>query len=141
MQGVSSGVSVYAALLVAVLAILTASYFVARRFGRRRWLFLLSAIAWAVVVGSVGVNALWVRTFAEVGRISTGCYLTDALWFYVQCNGFHGAALAGSMLTLPYILHPQALLLAPFITIPLWVLLVYPAAYWRSNRSTDPVRQ
>lgn len=119
-----------ALLLVIGIAIAVASYLLARRFGKRLWLLYAGIAAWVVILASVLVNALWVPTFQEVGHLTTGCYLTDALWFYVSCNGFPGAPLVGGILTLPYWLYPPAVLLAPFLALPLWMLLLYPVGFW-----------
>lgn len=124
----------YVLLVIGSLAVLAALYLFARHFNKSRWLLYAGGAAWVLVIGSVLVNALWVPSFAEVGHLTTGCYQTDALWFYVACNGFPGAGLVSAVLTLPYWLAPQVVFLAPFIAIPTWFLLVYPVAYWVGAR-------
>lgn len=125
---------VYVLLLIGGVAMPATLYLFARHFNKVRWLLYAGGITWVVVIGSLLVNALWVPSFAQVGHLTTGCYLTDALWFYVACNGFTGAGLVSAVLTLPYWLYPQAAFLAPFIVIPAWLLLLYPAAYWVGAR-------
>ena len=94
-------------------------------------LLAFSLTLWIVLIGSIVVNTLWVPSFATVGHLERGCYLTDALWFYVECNGFALSDIAGKVLTLPYLLWlcPLLLVAAPEFGIPLWFFLLYPA--WR----------
>lgn len=114
-----------AALAVALIPIL-----LTWRKGKQLWLAWMGLIGWVALAVLVLVNAIWIPTFSEVGHLAKGCYLTDALWLYVACRGFPGAALASSVLSFPYLLHPLAGSLIPFITIPAWVILLYPIWYW-----------
>lgn len=102
-------------------------------------LLFISLALWAVLLGGIVVNIFWVPSFSTVGHIEHGCYLTDALWFYVQCNGFAFSEIAGAVLTLPYLvwLSPVLILWAPLFGVPLWFFLLFPAWYaWsRFHRS------
>lgn len=94
-------------------------------------LLILSISVWGVVLASIIVNALWVPTFNEVGHLEEGCYLTDALWLYVKCNGFTWSGIAAFFLTLPYLLWPTLIVLNPLLAI-LWFFLLFPVWYvWR----------
>lgn len=92
---------------------------------------ILSISVWGVVLSSIIVNAVWVPTFNEVGHLEVGCYLTDALWFYVKCNGLAWSGIGSFFLTLPYLLYPPLVALNPLIAI-LWFFLSFPVWYiWR----------
>jgi hypothetical protein len=91
-------------------------------------LLVMSIVVWGVVVSSIIVNVLWIPNFEEVGHLQVGCYRTDALWFYVKCQGFVGSGAAAFVLTLPYLLWPLLLVLNPFLAL-LWFFLLFPAWY------------
>ena len=99
-------------------------------------LLSISLALWALLFGAILINALWVPTFAQVGHIERGCYLTDALWFYVQCNGFVFSEMAGVILTVPYLLWlgPVLILWMPLIAVPFLFFLLFPAWFWWSAR-------
>ncbi len=42
-------------------------------------------------------------TFSEVGHLKKGCYQTDALLLYLQCNGFIGSKVLMVLVNIPYI--------------------------------------
>ena len=107
---------------------------------RFRWpkaLVSISSALWAITLIAIAVNTIWTPTFAEVGHLSRGCYVTDALWFYVRCDGFFGSSLVGFLLTLPYQLWlgPALLVFNPLLAVPLWFFMLYPLWYgWRRWR-------
>ncbi len=104
------------------------------------WLMLVSTAIWIVFLISIMVNTLWTPTFEEVGHLQIGCYKTDALWFYVKCQGFTLAEVVGFLLTIPYLLWfgPLLIFFNPFIAIPLWFFLFFPAWYvWSKWRHTS----
>ena len=99
--------------------------------------FLVSVVAWGILILSIAINVAFVPTFAQVGHLKVGCYLTDALWFYVECRGFSLSALTAFFLSLPYTLWmgPVLLMWAPLIAVPLWFVLLLPAWYvWHRKR-------
>ena len=69
--------------------------------------------------------------FSDVGHLDNGCYQTDALLLYVQCNGFYGAELIMDLVNVPYVIIQlvvsiggiigAAILLLPVLYIP-WYL-------------------
>ncbi len=91
----------------------------------------ISLTLWTVLLGGIVVNKFWVPSFATVGHLERGCYLTDALWFYVQCNGFAFSEMAGAVLTFPYLvwISPVVILSVPLFVIPLWFFLLFPGWY------------
>jgi hypothetical protein len=105
----------------------------------RKTLLIGSILVWVLFVTSVVVNILWVPNFAQVGHLEHGCYLTDALWFYVACRGFALAPIASQFLTLPYLvwLGPALFVFNPIMAVPLWFFLLYPVWYaWHKWRHT-----
>ncbi len=42
-------------------------------------------------------------TFSEVGNLKNGCYQTNALMLYLQCNGFVGSNVLMQVVNIPYI--------------------------------------
>jgi hypothetical protein len=112
----------------------------AKRLFVRKGLIIVSIVVWSLVVGSVVVNALWVPTFKEASHLQVGCYLTDALWFYVKCAGFPLSGLAAFVLTLPYLLWlgPILLLFNPLVAVPVWFFLLFPLWYFWSRKRRAP---
>jgi hypothetical protein len=107
------------------------------RFRWRKALISISIALWAITLVGVVVNSLCIPTFAEVGHLPRGCYVTDALWFYVRCTGFPGSSLVGSLLTLPYQLWlgPALFVFNPLLAVPLWFFMLYPVWYaWQRWR-------
>jgi hypothetical protein len=90
-------------------------------------LFALSVSYICLVALAIVVNAFFIPTFEEVGHLENGCYLTDALWFYVKCSGFFGAEVLSQVLTIPWLLmlSPALLLHDPIYAIALWSPLAY----------------
>lgn len=99
-------------------------------------LLMISLVLWAELLVAMTVNAFWTPTFKEVGDIQRGCYLTDAVVFYVQCNGFAFSGIAGDILTLPYRLWTGLLFFPwePLFDIPFWLVLLFPGWYRWSQR-------
>ncbi len=101
------------------------------------WLFVISVVVWGIVFASTFVNVLFVPSFKDVGHLKVGCYLTDALWFYVECRGFALSSLASFLLSLPYALWLGLVLFlwSPILAFPLWFFLLFPAWYvWSKQR-------
>ncbi len=100
-------------------------------------LLVASILVWAILISSIVINIFFVPTFAKVGHLKFGCYLTDALWYYVECRGFAFSAATSHFLSLPYALWLGPLLLwwSPLIGIPLWFFLLFPTWYvWHTRR-------
>lgn len=110
------------------------AFYLSKRFDKRRWLLYCSICAWIVFVALIVANLFWVPHISDVGRLNRGCFLTDALWYYVECAGFMGASAVAWFLTFPYFMSPLAMWLAPHIVIPSWILLLYPIFYWLRMR-------
>jgi hypothetical protein len=88
----------------------------------------------ALVVLDVLLIILVIPSYAKVGNLEQGCYLTDALVPYVQCVGFFGSKFASWILNLPFTLIFWPMFgIALFFTSPLllfggillWLPLLY----------------
>jgi hypothetical protein len=99
------------------------------------WLFVLSLVVWGIVIASTLANVFVPRY--PVAHLETGCYVMDGLWRWVECRGFALSWLAAFLLSLPYTLWLGFVLFlwGPFLAVPLWLFLLFPACYvWFKQR-------
>ncbi len=105
----------------------------------RATLLMISLALWLLLLAATAANTFLIPHFSEVGDLKRGCYRTDALFFYVECNGFAYDDVMGLMLTLPYLLW-LSVVAFPWdlrIDIPMWFFLLFPAWYtWSRRRRT-----
>lgn len=66
-------------------------------------IFLATIIYTVWFIGSLTFIATR-PVFSDVGHLNNGCYQTNALLLYVQCNGFYGAESTMTLVNIPYVI-------------------------------------
>ncbi len=64
-------------------------------------------ILWTIIIYTIWFISSLVLisispTFSEVGHLENGCYQSDALLLYLQCNGFIGSKVLMQVVNIPY---------------------------------------